>query len=50
MFAAADVVLLNKVDVAPVFDFDLDFFLAACRWSIPMRRFRRLVQNRRGHR
>jgi hydrogenase nickel incorporation protein HypB len=26
MFAAADVVLLNKADVAPVFDFDLDFF------------------------
>jgi len=26
MFAAADVVLLNKADVAPVFDFDLDCF------------------------
>jgi hydrogenase nickel incorporation protein HypB len=26
MFAAADVVLLNKADVAPVFDFDLDSF------------------------
>jgi len=26
MFAAADAVLLNKADVAPVFDFDLDFF------------------------
>jgi hydrogenase nickel incorporation protein HypB len=26
MFAAADVVLLNKADVAPVFDFDLGFF------------------------
>ena len=26
MFAAADVVLLNKADVTPVFDFDLDFF------------------------
>jgi len=26
MFAAADVVLLNKADVAPVFDFDLNFF------------------------
>ena len=26
MFAAADVVLMNKADVAPVFDFDLDFF------------------------
>ena len=26
MFAAADVVLLNKADVAAVFDFDLDFF------------------------
>ncbi|MCU0502966.1 MAG: hydrogenase nickel incorporation protein HypB [Anaerolineae bacterium] len=26
MFAAADVVLLNKADVAPVFDFDLDLF------------------------
>jgi hydrogenase nickel incorporation protein HypB len=26
MFAAADVVLLNKADVAPVFDFDLGYF------------------------
>ncbi len=26
MFAAADVVILNKSDVMPIFDFDLDFF------------------------
>ncbi|MBP1466417.1 hydrogenase nickel incorporation protein HypB [Candidatus Chloroploca sp. M-50] len=26
MFAAADVVLLNKADLCPVFDFDLEFF------------------------
>jgi len=31
MFAAADVVALNKADVAAVFDFDLDFFQRGVR-------------------
>ncbi len=35
MFAAADVVVLNKADVAAVFDFDFDFFQRGVRMVNP---------------
>ena len=35
MFAAADVVVLNKADVAAVFDFDLDYFQRGVRMVNP---------------
>jgi hydrogenase nickel incorporation protein HypB len=35
MFAAADVVVLNKADVAAVFDFDLDAFQRGVRMVNP---------------
>jgi hydrogenase nickel incorporation protein HypB len=35
MFRAADLVLLNKTDLLPYVDFDVDAFLEGARWANP---------------
>ena len=50
MFAAAGLVLINKIDLLPYVDFDLDLCAAACQFGQPARRdHARLGYHRRRH-